>query len=153
MGLGWNEAGARRVGTGLLFQISLVNSPKWAGMVNLTARQCHCIVRGRQQGELRQGQCWDRGLLWTGLAPRLGLRCGQWSISHRAIRAKAPTHSTMLTEHLPCPRPCSRCWQFSQGLNRPNQILLSLSLPARGEKRINKMVNEILIFRMLETQQ
>lgn len=136
MGLGWSEAGARRVGTDLLFQISLVNSPKWTGMANTealcsldsSATSVHCERKAAGPSLLRK--------MLGPKAPldRPGFEAGalMWAVgtSYKETTAKAPTHSAMLTEHLPRARLCSRCQGFSQ-----TQILLSLSLPSTGKNR------------------
>lgn len=125
MALGWSEAGARRVGTGLLFQISLVNSLKWTGMANTEAL---CSLDSSATSLHCEGKAAGPPLLRKMLEPkapldRLGSEAGAltWAMgtSHRETTAKAPTHSAMLTEHLPRSRARSRCWGFSQGQNGP----------------------------------
>lgn len=113
---------------GLLFQISLVNSPKWAGMVNTEAL---CSLDGsarhyerKAAGPLCQEECGPRAPLDS-----LGSQAGVPSSSSREISANAWIRSAMLTEHPPCARPCPRCWGFSQGQKRSKSCSHGAYLP------------------------
>lgn len=107
-GLGWSEAGARRVRTGLLLQISLVNSPERAEMVNTESL---CSLDGSAMSFREEGSralCQECVGTW-GSFGQAGLSGwgARWamSTSHREITAKAPPAQRCLpsTRHVPGP--------------------------------------------------
>ena len=133
------------MGTGLLLQISLVNSPRGAGRVNTTT--CVHLLALQRHGEEKEGPALLGRCLTQAWLSGWGCHFSP-TPKHREITAKAPAHSVVLTEQPAWATHCSRLGDLVR-----DKTDLNPAFSAGEEKEKNKITGRMLIFSELKTQQ